>query len=780
MQKSANNVAANKRRNTFQDVRWSLSERPTDPTSPPSSTSSSAPSDVISMARNAERNNEKLFPIFRKNLSDGALGAYAMTAGKLTLWLSRDKAYYPRARPIIVELLETAHAAVCRASGYPDQPFHISRCPEGLKPWADPFMTMIRTVSSFVSLFTEPQLQVRLRTLVQTIEPHEDPPGVQPQSSVGIASIPTAPLRVNTQIPSSVSAHSVQGRQDTRSPAGRLSGHASPSIERHSPAVSSASGWPPQPMRNGARPAQQGGIPVYAHVDPEVKTELVESFAASVPSISNVQPKLEKLSMSSPSTASTGSTSMSSVSAPIPLPRLNSRTSPTSSTSHVIPEVTTTDSKAPMESPASSIQSRSFTIPRVKSKAKRKFTFEDDFIQADLAWFKDAAKQPSKEEAPANETSAVSGCRNSTEKTKAELVTAEEEPWSNVEISSSCGVANEDVAEVRTEVLHQCDVSEAENLDAVTPEKAKTDTDKSGQPTSPPKRSFRMGKRPRMGPRGGHESPEPPTGSPKPICERGHDEVGRADSSFVIRSLGPTLTAVSDGTPASAFAMQRPDAGIHVHADRDLQNAESLPHQTTSKHLFVADEAGNLQVSDNLVDGSVRVAQTEHHVGGQSVTKSQEMEVNVTPEGHFSPSRKSPEGIAGGEKPDHSMGDTMISDFVVLVCARGSSDPTLDLEFEIDSNRSAALCEWVSRYNSREDVSSSRCLTLASYSFLDCLQKARSDPRPSLEKIAADTPTTWPQDGRLWAELSNGKGQKKFMLSPPFIVCLNRILCRYS
>lgn len=49
----------------------------------------------------AEKNNEKLFPLFRRNLTESNVNLYAATADKLATWASRDKAYYPYARPVV-------------------------------------------------------------------------------------------------------------------------------------------------------------------------------------------------------------------------------------------------------------------------------------------------------------------------------------------------------------------------------------------------------------------------------------------------------------------------------------------------------------------------------------------------------------------------------------------------------------------------------------------------------------------------------------------------------
>lgn len=53
------------------------------------------------MTKNAERNNDKLFPVFQKNLSSNSAIEFGTAAEKLSGWLSRDKAYYTKARPMV-------------------------------------------------------------------------------------------------------------------------------------------------------------------------------------------------------------------------------------------------------------------------------------------------------------------------------------------------------------------------------------------------------------------------------------------------------------------------------------------------------------------------------------------------------------------------------------------------------------------------------------------------------------------------------------------------------
>ncbi|KAI0787575.1 hypothetical protein C8Q74DRAFT_616495 [Fomes fomentarius] len=119
-------------------------------------------------AKKAEKTNDHLFPILLKMLAGDSVADFATTADKLAVWLQVDKAYYSKARPTIVHLVETAHESVRRHSDSPDQPFHQSRCTDALKPWADPFLRLVRTVARFYYMFPEVDLQMRLQVLIRT------------------------------------------------------------------------------------------------------------------------------------------------------------------------------------------------------------------------------------------------------------------------------------------------------------------------------------------------------------------------------------------------------------------------------------------------------------------------------------------------------------------------------------------------------------------------------------------------------------------------------------
>jgi hypothetical protein len=64
------------------------------------------------MLTNAASHNERLFPGLQECLSDGTREVYVTAAEKLTRWMSRSQAYYPRARAQ-VSSVSASESVVC-------------------------------------------------------------------------------------------------------------------------------------------------------------------------------------------------------------------------------------------------------------------------------------------------------------------------------------------------------------------------------------------------------------------------------------------------------------------------------------------------------------------------------------------------------------------------------------------------------------------------------------------------------------------------------------------
>lgn len=139
-----------------------------------------AASAAVPMSPEALQNNERLFPMLQSQLSEENVnGNYASAAQKLAAWLSRDKAYYPAAKPWIIVLIETAQNTIRRLAGIAlprDRPFHVSQCPKTLmEHWVNPYIELIKVVRRFDHMFYEPELRARLEALLQTVDAPRPP-----------------------------------------------------------------------------------------------------------------------------------------------------------------------------------------------------------------------------------------------------------------------------------------------------------------------------------------------------------------------------------------------------------------------------------------------------------------------------------------------------------------------------------------------------------------------------------------------------------------------------
>ncbi|TFK67887.1 hypothetical protein BDN72DRAFT_898574 [Pluteus cervinus] len=118
----------------------------------------------------AAENNNKLFPYYLKKLSQSDPAIYNTFSSKLAIWLSSERAYYPAARPQIVNLLQTAYATLHQAiesnpntSSHPQNSMTMS------------YIHLLETVQPFVPHFVEPHLQAHLHQLFATVRSLQRP-----------------------------------------------------------------------------------------------------------------------------------------------------------------------------------------------------------------------------------------------------------------------------------------------------------------------------------------------------------------------------------------------------------------------------------------------------------------------------------------------------------------------------------------------------------------------------------------------------------------------------
>ncbi|RPD60163.1 hypothetical protein L226DRAFT_535092 [Lentinus tigrinus ALCF2SS1-7] len=220
---------------------------------------------VPTRARKAERNNESLFPIFLKHLASDNVKDFTTTAVKLANWLGVDKAYYQNARPVIIEMLETAHENVRRRYSLV-HPSHVTQVNPDLQAWLQPYLALVQTVVPFYRLFTEGELQLRLRALVKNSEtfallpqqPGFPPASISAPSPFASASLAHSPVTPSPFAPSSLSTPSpapdVSGKADIQPPNSDMSVmQSSPSGPVSAPTAAlvnaTMSSQPPKPTK---------------------------------------------------------------------------------------------------------------------------------------------------------------------------------------------------------------------------------------------------------------------------------------------------------------------------------------------------------------------------------------------------------------------------------------------------------------------------------------------------------------------------------------------------
>ncbi|KAH9928394.1 uncharacterized protein B0H18DRAFT_256992 [Fomitopsis serialis] len=240
----------------------------------------------------------------------------------------------------------------------------MSECPESLKLWADPYIKLLRTVAPYYHLFPEPQLQARLRALLQAID--VDPPRKQTAQHLP---------------PHGISPHPTDRVAHSASPVNRLSAPVVPGplIAAHPTGTSNSSAvelGTPQLSLSRDRHAIP---PVSIHVLP---SSLRQEPQQTPPAFS---PGLSTPTLSAPT--ANGSVRSPSIGVPA--------VEPTPST--------------PIAGPSTVPATESISAPpKRKAKKKKKRLTEDDFILADLADWESAKANKTGQPASPSIASAVS------------------------------------------------------------------------------------------------------------------------------------------------------------------------------------------------------------------------------------------------------------------------------------------------------------------------------------------------------------------------------------
>ncbi|KAK7023875.1 hypothetical protein R3P38DRAFT_2954659 [Favolaschia claudopus] len=129
--------------------------------------------------------NEKVFRVFKDKLS--RTDNYPHFCEKFGSWLSNEKAYYPEARPTIVEILLIAEDTLRTA---------MHSMGDAYPALASAFIGLVNTVAPYQDRF-EQDLQASLQYLLRTVQEMQNPPqhrNPPPHTAQDTTPFPTAPV----------------------------------------------------------------------------------------------------------------------------------------------------------------------------------------------------------------------------------------------------------------------------------------------------------------------------------------------------------------------------------------------------------------------------------------------------------------------------------------------------------------------------------------------------------------------------------------------------------
>ncbi|TFK87479.1 hypothetical protein K466DRAFT_662975 [Polyporus arcularius HHB13444] len=745
----------------------------------------------------AERANEGRFRNFIAHLGGSSLNNYTMAAEKLASWLSDGRAYYSRARPSIVQMLETAHDNVCRQTGLLP-PLNVTNIHSGIDQWTTPFLTLVRTVVPFYTRFPEKILKLRLLAIFQTV--NADVEGllqqtiVQRSSTVESSSSTTSGLRAALDSPL---VHPYQS----------ISGQASALISQQS--------GPPPP--------------------------LVSASAPLAPSPFVPSPVSPSPSVSSPS---------------IPFTLAHPQRSPQVPVS------------APIAAPASAV-----TQPSKPAKSKkRKYDIEDDdYIQADLNWYKDKQTvQPTSisvavEQSPTHAPAAPPLDRDST---TAPVVSAFVQPVSTIGSPSSPSVSDGQPAQKRhrsrspsVPSQHAVDVKSPslpvpvgqivspppkpghESPDALeapsmsrsptlippsTQRLVSPDGQKEALPSPLAKRAIVKRKGKGKGPPGLKVLPCPSeplqdsrsdidtgvTASPssKVSSHATHPVTSQCVSASPAKTPPPPRTATRAGT-------QTPAEGSDVHAvavedspaTRDHPSSPNLPKDSESAPVLAATTASIvLQDTTEIVaspepmdlgsdepegpsssaNSDTRALIQQQQPDEDVVVRAQSSQPDEAPAEAVSPRSDlgNLEDVCGDEDVGMERDSLAppVSPFKhkcirLLGLTRGHSSYTpaqrpVKVAFELTVEEVTQITRWRNRDTIAGDLSTSMSISLVCYPSSKCtavFAQSTGEPSPA-DVVQCGHPAGWPTDSSIFAMLDSADGSGPshgFTLSPPFSQC---------
>ncbi|PCH42096.1 hypothetical protein WOLCODRAFT_137699 [Wolfiporia cocos MD-104 SS10] len=283
------------------------------------------------------------------------------------------------------------------------------------------------------------------------------------------------------------------------------------------------------------------------------------------------------------------------------------------------------------------------------------------------------------------------------------------------------------------------------------------------------------------------EAPEVAEGLQVKVNDRASDnpptQYGQGRSTSVVQQSAEGIDHINQGESEGTSGNTRKRSLSHCIADDEGPPRHRLKPSSSSPAMVADQNIAAPMTDDIMSDGEIQpdangadmldVQQFAGEEGEIPETRTASPTIDVSEPTDVSEPAQETIALIEGETTISPSTPCFGPEMRVIHIARGpiEASDTLTFEFTITPEDESLLAAWNSRYECSENMSSARCLSLASYSFNDCLEKVRSRPDVSLEEMiqSVGISTTWPKDGKLWARLTNNKAETTLRLAPPFM-----------
>ncbi|KAJ7349302.1 hypothetical protein DFH08DRAFT_865092 [Mycena albidolilacea] len=677
---------------------------------------------------NVTAQNEKVFKDFKKKLS--SVQSYAQTAEKFRKWLGIDKAYYTDARPRIVDILLTAEDTL-RKEGPTQNYTELARA----------FIKLVCTVEPFQARFIEPELQVSIRHLLETVvilqAPHPAPSGSQ-------ASAPPPPVPMHApSFPSTAIDPSQQMRPSSSSLAAALTQAPLASSNR----LSVAPTPPPAYTKGSSSPL----VSVTPAISPPAYTK--EKLAAVAPA-STKQDSNKPISLSVPETQSP-------------------------------PIVTLTANVAPPPSADSGFGSASAPLPPVASKPKRKKKKKGDdlanLMQVDVQKYyekRGTIPKPTEGTQIGNTASSTSAVAVSSPVQVTQTVLKPAVADSPSVSISSLPKSRPDTPmkeELKAKKPAPVDGMQSSDADVIKGIKAQSDDIEMTAATS--------------------SVPDAASGA---LSIGMNDEVNRV--LHTLTGLAPLEVAIPEAVGPDGLKSDETAPPVsHIIDHSSVPEGPSQPTQAAASVHKISREGSadmDMDTSQESSNNAVmtRAVEPETLVEEQSIPTPAsfraiiedvvnnvnrlliaDTDVSLEPGGFSTADLPIPNPQEGSDDIVPSS-KTGLEAATVIAHHRGLASGSITITFSIKQNQMDSIKKWNDRSKHSDDLGDSLCLSLLCLEVTDVKARVESSQSNDLRTLLPEFECSWPDTGGLNMDVLWNGQRTNFPMSPPFALPPNGLV----